>query len=217
MSRTGALSSEAWAAWANVAVTALTFAIALVLFVIGLRDRRRADDDRLRDQARKVWIWRTGLLHEIPVREDPRFRFGAAPPSKPTRLVEVGWELYNDSDDPITQCRCFVARDSDSMPEESSQLPAAEPLERVNPREPGEEPTSGKVIGFWSEERPPLVLLYFYDAAGVRWLRDSAGNLDLVERPRRGTRRQEPGPRIIELQNFLSSDDVGEPPPPRAQ
>jgi hypothetical protein len=40
------LEAGTWADWANAIATTLGFTIALVLFVVGLRDRRLADKDR---------------------------------------------------------------------------------------------------------------------------------------------------------------------------
>ena len=54
------LEPGTWADWANAASTLLAFVVAAVLFVISMRDRRRAADDRRRDQARRVWVWSTG-------------------------------------------------------------------------------------------------------------------------------------------------------------
>jgi hypothetical protein len=60
------LQPGTWADWANAISTTLAFTVALVLFVIGLRDRRNAADDRLRDQARRIWIHTSGT-HALPV------------------------------------------------------------------------------------------------------------------------------------------------------
>jgi len=92
------LEPGTWADWANAAATALAFTVALVLFIIGLRDRRRADedrrlaaDDRLRDQARKVWMW--PVSWEVD-------RLGP--------IKNILYKITNDSDDPISDCQVSV-------------------------------------------------------------------------------------------------------------
>jgi hypothetical protein len=88
-----ALEPGTWAEWANTAATTLAFTVALVLFVIGLRDRRRADDDRLRDQVRKVWIWHVSWSNQ-----DLYMGLGEA------QIKEIQYKITNDSSDPISQC-----------------------------------------------------------------------------------------------------------------
>jgi hypothetical protein len=105
------LQPGTWADWANAIATALAFTVALVLLLIGLRDRRRAVDDRLRDQARKVWLWTAwdGF------------------PSKPgeKRVTWVSWTLDNLSADPIVDCRVALA----SMP--TAEVAVTPPETRV--------------------------------------------------------------------------------------
>src|SRR5687768_7707286 len=84
------LEPGTWADWANANSTTLAFTVALVLFVIGLRDRRRANDDRLRDQARRVWI-HTGT----PTREWDE--------AESTFYATVSWELRNSSEEAVTK------------------------------------------------------------------------------------------------------------------
>jgi hypothetical protein len=91
-----ALEPGTWADWANAAATTFAFAVALVLLLIGLRDRRRAAEDRLRDQARKVWIWLTQWSgQEVQPGE--------------VRPERAGYIITNTSADPITRCYVRLA------------------------------------------------------------------------------------------------------------
>jgi hypothetical protein len=159
------LQPGTWADWANAIATALAFTVALVLFVIGLRDRRNLADDRLRDQARRVWIepkalanWATGDGQQF---------------------VKVIWVIHNTSDQVITNCRVrrlseFVVNVSQAEPDVALQLP--------------ESTSQGQSFAFsgTAEKDTPLppVQMIFTDAAGVQWWRNSHGELKLYKRPR---------------------------------
>jgi hypothetical protein len=172
--RTGvALESGTWADWANAAATTLAFTIALVLFLIGLRDRRRAYDDQLSAQARKVWVWPDdweGTL-EIDYAEPRLFQVHSA-----------RWRIENHSDDPITSCYVYLwgrGEGRDSTPPRPYDYPT---VEVVRPGETvrGEIPYNELI----PEGSPgPWVDLDFLDAGGVRWLRTGPGHLELKSRP----------------------------------
>jgi hypothetical protein len=165
MSSLTAIQSGTWADWANATATTLAFTVALVLFFIGLRDRRQANDDRERDQARRVWLWTT------------------APENLEPGAESTHWRLVNLSDDPITRCRIDVG----SM--DPGRVARSEPAVRVlrpNDRIDGSLPRSdGVPVGALG---PPAQVI-FADSAGVQWRRDSDGTLELWERPAHQPRR----------------------------
>ena len=168
-----ALDSAAWAAWAGVAVTTLTFAIALVLFLIGLRDRRRAAEDRERDQARKVWVWATETGFMGDSEQVPEF-------------AAVQWSIENFSADPVINCRVGLLTVSRAKLAASSPAVA---IVRPGRSEIGISPVEdafAQKLKASSGMRPPPppVQLIFTDAAGVQWWRDSYGNISLWRRPR---------------------------------
>jgi hypothetical protein len=170
------LEPGTWADWANAAATTLGFTIALVLFVIGIRDRRRADEDHRRSdtdrrsqQARKVWAWRAGWTGE---------QLSAGPPEK-HRVTKIHWRIENTSDDPITSCRIYVG------PDEYPRLPqpklAAEVL-RAGESAHGELPCDfvhTENLIYYRDPGPRLYLR-FMDAAGVDWIRYSDGKLEEI-------------------------------------
>jgi hypothetical protein len=164
------LQPGTWADWANAISTTLAFTVALVLFVIGLRDRRRANDDHLRDQARRIWIY-TGT----PTREwdDDKSRFYAT----------VSWEIRNSSEEAITNCRIglsYMPRTeiASSKPKAVLVLPDTAPGGRIFGHDQHEQDC------IMAANEAPAVQLIFTDAAGVQWWRDSHGNLELWKRPR---------------------------------
>jgi hypothetical protein len=108
--------------------------------------------------------------------------------SRPEQELRVKWTLYNTSDAPISQCR--LAADLRSMQDSKIKL---QPDDMVMPA--GEEARSFRHLPYFEGGNFPGAVVYFTDAAGVRWRRDSLGNLDLMHRPRRGMRR---GHRTIE-------------------
>jgi hypothetical protein len=168
------LEPGSWADWVNALATILAFTVALVLFVIGLRDRRRANEDRrradldrLRDQARKVWIWPVSWTSH---------------PSSSGRVKAIRYRISNDSDEPISNCIVNVQGDDslkaliwDRSPD-VHVLPARQ-VEEIEMQiafelslDKGFDPLSPGWRG------PPLQLT-FTDAAGVHWLRQSDGLL----------------------------------------
>jgi hypothetical protein len=158
------LEPGTWADWANAIATALAFTVALVLFVIGLRDRRNAADDHLRDQARRVWI-SSDTQADLTIRDLP--------------ALDVVWVIVNTSDEAIINCRvgtldmprAYIAK---SEPDVALLLPESEARgkQRADPLiEKG--------------DTPPPVQVIFTDAAGVQWWRDSHGKLELWKRPSR--------------------------------
>jgi hypothetical protein len=171
------LEPGTWADWANAAATALGFTIALVLFVIGLRDRRRADEERRRadidrqsEQARKVWVWRTESTSEqiqqqtMSQLERRRFRV-------------VGWRIENTSDDPITSCSVDF-RDPMVQPAWPLRREGIVDVVRAGESAQGQLPCDIVVEVELFETNPtPHLLLEFTDAAGLRWIRDSDGRL----------------------------------------
>jgi hypothetical protein len=173
------LEPGTWADWASAAATSLAFLVALVLFMIAVRDRREAADDRLRDQARKVWLWTEWTGPDV----------GRAS----RRMTLLLWTIDNQSDEPVLECRV----DLDSTP--TAQVAAKSPdAWLVKPREQwGDNLLSdahpelqGRV--YRQSDRGPILQLVFTDAAGVQWRRDSLGHLSLWRRPR-PTR---PAPRV---------------------
>jgi hypothetical protein len=151
--------------------------VALVLFIIGLRDRRRADedrrlaaDDRLRDQARKVWMW--PVSWEVD-------RLGP--------IKNILYKITNDSDDPISDCQVsvkgqrYIFETLFGPSPDMHVLPARQTKEHrlgvdVDPLPEG----IFNLSNVWPG--PPLQL-NFTDAAGVRWLRQSDGLLEPISRP----------------------------------
>jgi hypothetical protein len=170
-----ALEPGTWADWANAIATALAFTVALVLFVIGLRDRRRADRDRrlanedhLRDQARRIWI----TVHHTRGSE-------IAPDQK--MVSRVVWVIANTSDEAIINCRVGLltaprAEVAASAPDHPIVLP-----DTLNAD--GSTAVAEKVVHIHTP--PPSLQLIFTDAAGVQWWRDTDGNLELWKRPDR--------------------------------
>jgi hypothetical protein len=160
------LEPGTWADWANAAATTLAFTVALVLFFIGLRDRRRADEDRRRDQARKIWIfptgWKTGDDDDL--------------------VTIIYWRIVNGSDELITHCRLNLG---DIPPEwvengiiYASPVRAHEEFEsELNVLDP---------VDLDAATYQGLQLI-FLDAAGRQWRRTSDGSLE--EWPRRRRRR----------------------------
>jgi hypothetical protein len=141
--------------------------VALVLFVIGIRDRRRAneerrqaDDDRLRDQARRIWMSTEGLVTS-------------------TRDEKVVYRLYcaisNTSDEAIINCRIGL------LTEPRTQVAAYEPTYGiVLPNTRHADGYMEQDSPFVPEDAPPPPLqLIFTDAAGVQWWRNTDGNLEL--------------------------------------
>jgi hypothetical protein len=161
-----------WADWANAAATTLGFTIALFLFVIGLRDRRQADEDRRRaeldqrsQQARKVWVWRTSLTST------------ELPGDGPTRhhLEKVGWKIENTSGDPITTCILFLQEPLSGISKEPWM--AAEVL-RAGDTAAGNLKCSLEVeMSLEVFDSFPRLRHWFTDAAGQRWERFSDGQL----------------------------------------
>jgi hypothetical protein len=164
------LDPGTWADWANAAATTLGFSVALVLFVIGLRDRRRADEDRRQaelerrsQQARKVWVWRTGWT-------------GTQLPGdglKRHHVHKVGWKIENTSDDPITTCILFLRDPKSGISREPWM--AAEVL-RAGDTAEGNLKCSLEIEASLDIFDPfPQIHLLFTDAAGQRWERFSDG------------------------------------------
>jgi hypothetical protein len=173
-----ALEPGTWADWANAIATALAFTVALVLFVIGLRDRRRTAEDRLRDQARKVWIWPVSWTMDE---------------AKPLNVASIRYRIINDSDEPISNGRVSIKDEEVAanvlwFRASHHILPGRESTEhelRVT------EPLTLSNLSLWTPGTwpgPPLQL-DFTDAAGIRWLRQSDGLLELISRPSRRRRK----------------------------
>jgi hypothetical protein len=173
-----ALESGTWADWANAIATTLAFTVALVLFAIGLRDRRRAAEDRLRDQARKVWIWPVSWTMDE---------------AEPQNVASIRYRIINDSDEPISNGQISI--EGEEVPANVfwfrarlHVLPGRESIEhelRVT------EPLTLSSLDLWAPgtwSGPPLQL-DFTDAAGIRWLRQSDGLLELISRPSRRRRK----------------------------
>jgi hypothetical protein len=156
-----ALEPGSWADWFNAAATSLAFGVALLLFLIGLRDRRRATEDRERDQARKVWLW--ARWHDL----------------ENEKLSErITWYINNHSDDPVIDCRVGLA----STP--TREVATRPPDRRLI--QAGEE-TEGWLAHdtvYLGDHPQPRLQLLFTDAAGLQWRRDSEGHLTLWRRPR---------------------------------
>jgi hypothetical protein len=154
-----ALEPGTWADWANAVSTALAFLIALGLFLIGLRDRRRADEDRRRDRARHVWIWPGGMSGNLVY-------------SGEIMQHTVDWMVENKSSDPIARCRIGLL----STPPAGVAVdkPSAELLRPAD--------TIRGTLAYGqvqAEEAPPPALqVIFVDSAGLQWRRDSNGNLE---------------------------------------
>lgn len=169
-----ALEPGTWADWANAAATTLAFAIALVLLVIGLRDRRRAAEDRLRDQARRVWIWST---HRSSKEVEP----GEVRPER------AGYIIRNSSEDPITDCFVQLVPMhlfGDPVSAWGDVWGGARPDVAVidaGASFQGSLPYDGRVMPDSAE--PSDVQVFFTDAAGVRWTRTSSGHLKLIRLP----------------------------------
>jgi hypothetical protein len=177
------LQPGTWADWANAAATTLAFTIALVLFVIGLRDRRRADEDRRRadidrrsQQARRVWVWRAGWTGSHPDRSEPR------------RLLidKASWRIENSSDDPITSCWIAI-RDPESRRFPLRPLLATEVL-RAGDTMKGELACNVETTQLGQSDPSPVLMLIFADAAGLKWERHSDGTLKEITGERRGRR-----------------------------
>lgn len=166
------LEPGTWADWANAVATTLGFTVALVLFMIGLRDRRRADEDRRRaeldrrsQQARKVWVWRTSLTStELPGDGTTRHH-----------LDKVGWKIENTSGDPITTCILWLQDPKTGISREPWM--AAEVL-RAGDTAAGNLKCSLEIEMSLDVFDPfPGLWLWFTDAAGQRWERFSDGQL----------------------------------------
>jgi hypothetical protein len=155
------------------AVTALSFGIALALFFIGQRDRRQADEDRLRTQARKVWIW--VIEYYGQEREDSY------------RITRADYRIENSSPDPIMNCMVGVGtiRSLYRNPKEEPDFRTIMPGKREEDSFTGDIFPRKELRLKW---RGPLISLVFTDAAGLRWGRDSEGNLELLPRPGRSPR-----------------------------
>src|SRR5215211_4923884 len=169
------LQPGTWADWANAVATTLGFTIALVLFMIGIRDRRRADTDRRSQQARKVWVWRAGWTGELL----------SADPFEKHRVTKVQWRIENTSDDPITSC--WVSVRTEKWPQLSQSQLAAEVLRAG-------ESADGELVcdivhtfGIYARAPGPYLSLSFIDAAGIGWIRSSDGQLKEIF----GYRRQQ--------------------------
>jgi hypothetical protein len=145
------LQPGTWAEWANAVATTLAFTVALVLLVIGLRDRRRANDDRRRDQARRVWVWSTGLSQKAWDREAG------------TMVTEsVFWTIENTSVETITSCRVGLLKTA------SAQVAARPPVAMVVHGERSQAGSTAYGAAVLLEDSgPPAVQLIFLDAAGV--------------------------------------------------
>lgn len=170
-----AQQSGTWADWANVAVTGLTFAVALALFLVGMRDRRRTGEDRERDQARKVWLW-TEYQGSNP---------SGAFSVKPDRYEYLRWSIVNSSGDPIIDCRVNWARvPTGQVAAETISVWMVSPKGTVNRSIELPAPIAPEKVPPDAPNGPTLQLV-FTDAAGVRWRRDSDGHLELRQRPRR--------------------------------
>jgi hypothetical protein len=168
------LEPGTWADWANAAATALAFLVALMLFTIALRDRRRAADDRLRDQARKVWLWTEWTGPDVD--RDRR------------RMTLLIWTVDNRSEEPVLDCRVGLANTP------TAQVAAKSPdAGLVQPRDHWQDnllsdshpELQGTVYA--QSDRGPTLQMVFTDAAGVQWRRDSLGHLSLWRRPKQTT------------------------------
>jgi hypothetical protein len=93
------LEPGTWADWANAAATTLALTVALVLFFFGLRDRRRANEDRRRGQARHVWIWPTGMSDGTVINSNP---------VRVVRYDTVDFTIENKSEEPIIGCGVII-------------------------------------------------------------------------------------------------------------
>jgi hypothetical protein len=155
-----ALAPGTWADWVNAGATALAGVIAIVLLAFGLNDRRRANEDRERDQARKVWVWAS---HKAS---------GSQVAPSGTRMIIC--KVENRSEDPITQVRLGDA----ALPTE--EFARSSPRWEVLP--PGIVQTDFP-YGDGLFPAVAAVQLVFTDAAGLQWRRDSLGHLQLWSRP----------------------------------
>jgi hypothetical protein len=161
------LEPGTWADWANAAATTLGFTVALVLFVIGLRDRRRADEDRRqadldrrRQQARMVWIWPVSWTRDE---------------SEPTQVGSIRCKITNDSDAPISNCQISIQGEPwlpiDLFGDEVG--PQVLPARQSDERDYVIQKELDVRVPFHEVERwrgPPIVLR-FTDAAGFPWRR----------------------------------------------
>jgi hypothetical protein len=171
------LEPGTWADWTNAIATTLGFTVALVLFMIGLRDRRRADEDRRRaeldrrsQQARKVWVWRTGWTDtgwtETPLSGGASMR---------SLLQKVGWKIENTSDDPITNCIILLHDPRDGK---SRVMGMGAEVLRAGDTAQGDVKCSLEIERSLDVFDPiPRVHLLFTDAGGQRWERFSDGEL----------------------------------------
>jgi hypothetical protein len=124
------------------------FAIALILLFVQMRDRRRAHEDQLRDQARLVSAWVTGWTGDV-----------------------VEWEVRNGSEEPVYQCRlCAVAAGTAAVVE------AAYPILPPHGVRSGSGRLDGWT-GTPLTPRPFIRSLTFIDSQGIEWRRTEDGAL----------------------------------------
>jgi hypothetical protein len=106
------LEPGTWADWANAIGTILAFTVALAMFTVGLRDRRCANDDRRREQARRVWIWPDGMSGTL-----------VRPGAGEVIQHKVDYRIENTSADPISRCRVGLLQTS---PEDLATIDSAQ-------------------------------------------------------------------------------------------
>lgn len=178
------MPDKAWVNLAQFLVNVILAVVTLLLFFQGQRDRRRVEDERRRDQAKRISL----LRHEI---------------SQLTRPARDGWAeswsisktnvtVRNDSELPITQVSVRGA-ERPQWNEHQDPFAPRRPFRRelVKFRELETQPFGlgilpGEALTYEGE---PLhshnLRLYFVDGAGIPWIKDTSdGKLWCIESPR---------------------------------